>query len=66
MLRGKTTFRCTQCQNIFRDLDIEYCATVFSAPVKCPQCGSIRTLPLLASERMYEDIWKSMEERDKN
>lgn len=46
MIRGETTFICTQCKNKFTDMDIEYHCKAFSCPMPCPHCGSIRTLPL--------------------
>lgn len=62
MIRGKNIFRCTNCGKIFIGLDIEWQATVYSMPVQCPKCGSKHTLPLLASKRVYEGIWKTMDE----
>lgn len=34
-------FKCEKCGKIFMDLDIEWNATVLSAPVKCPKCGNM-------------------------
>lgn len=64
MLRGTTIFKCTECENTFRGLDCEWQATIFTAPCKCPQCGSFRTIPLwaLLHKHLYENIWKSIEE----
>lgn len=45
MVRGKTFFRCYDCENVFEDLDIEYEMTVFSVPMPCHKCGSSRTYP---------------------
>ena len=39
MVRGKTWFRCSCCGHVFKDLDIEDNATVFSMPMTCPKCG---------------------------
>ena len=64
MIRGKIHFRCTECRKIFIGLDVEWQATVYSMPVQCPNCGSKHTLPLLASKRDYEDIWKTMDKND--
>jgi DNA-directed RNA polymerase subunit RPC12/RpoP len=66
MLRGKTTFICTHCGHRFVGLNIEFMTTVYTAPLPCPQCGSLRTrpvslLPTVANKR-YELIWKFMEE----
>ena len=52
MIRGKIPFRCTDCHKVFIDVDIEWGATVFSVPMKCPKCGSTHTLPLLAPKLM--------------
>ena len=35
--------------------------TSFSVPQRCPNCGSIRTLPYYGSEDFYESVWKKME-----
>ena len=66
MYRGQTLFKCTQCGKRFWGPDMEYAASVFTAPCKCPQCGSIRTRPsrlvsLVAYDFMYRKIWESME-----
>jgi DNA-directed RNA polymerase subunit RPC12/RpoP len=62
MIKGKIPFRCTECRKIFFGLDIEWQATALSMPIQCPNCGSKHTLPAHASKRMYEDIWKRMDE----
>lgn len=66
MVRGITTFKCTLCGEKFRAMDIEYAATVYSLPQKCPKCGSIRTRPAglfgKLSEAVYRHIWNRMEE----
>ena len=62
MIRGNTIFRCTDCRKVFIGMDIEWSATVFSTPILCPRCGSKHTLPLLASKRAYEDIYKTIDE----
>lgn len=46
MLRGMTTFKCTEFKRTFRAPDFEYMATVYSMPQRCKHCDSIRTLPL--------------------
>ena len=63
MLRGTITFKCTECENTFRGLDCEWQATIFTAPCKCPQCGSYRTMPLVAffQKPLYRKIWESIE-----
>lgn len=65
MLRGITTFKCTQCGHTFKAPDFEYMAMVYSTPQKCPKCGSIRTRPAglfgKLTEGVYRRIWKRME-----
>jgi DNA-directed RNA polymerase subunit RPC12/RpoP len=69
MYRGQRLFICTKCGNRFWGMDIELMATVYSAPLTCPKCGSIRTRPVSlmprAANKVYEVIWKRLEE-DKN
>lgn len=64
MLRGTITFKCTECENIFQGPDIEWCATAFTTPRKCPQCGSFHTMPQGAflQKSIYRKIWESIEE----
>jgi transcription elongation factor Elf1 len=65
MLRGKTKFKCAECDKTFSALDMEFMATAFSAPVKCPKCGSMHTCPegVSSSEiEVYREIWKKMDE----
>jgi len=45
MLRGITKFTCDDCGNKFMALDMEWNATVFTAPARCPKCGSMHTYP---------------------
>ncbi len=40
MVRGKTFFKCPHCGRVFRDWDIEYCCTIYSTPMPCPDCGT--------------------------
>ena len=40
MLRGTTLFRCPNCGHVFKALDIEDNATVYSMPMPCPRCGA--------------------------
>ena len=70
MYRGLTLFKCTQCGKRFMGPDIELAATVWTAPCKCPQCGSIRTRPSRlvnlfswTSDFTYRKIWEDMEKR---
>ncbi len=57
MLRGMTTFKCHDCGHTFRGPDIEYMATVLTAPQKCPKCGSMHTCPGGALKSIYKTIW---------
>ena len=73
MLRGTTTFKCTQCGEKFKGLDIEWMATIFSCPQPCPKCGSIRTRPWslldlfgLGGNAGYKSIWEQIEKEKKN
>lgn len=66
MIWGTTEFRCSKCNKVFTAPDAEYCASVFSTPMPCPRCGSIRTMPLLAylnpfNISIYRKIWETME-----
>ena len=67
MLKGITTFKCDVCGHIFRAMDIEWQATVYSVPAPCPQCGSRHTMPKslfsFFTKGVYRKIW---EELDKN
>ena len=68
MLRGFTTFKCDKCGNKFKAADIEFLATAFSQPMKCPKCGSFHTKPIklfpynLMDRFVYKKIWKMMDE----
>ena len=67
MVRGTTLFICTECKKIFLAPDVEYGAMVYSVPMPCKRCGSIRTMPLLMPHYgVYKKIWKSMEEERNN
>lgn len=65
MFRGMTEFVCNDCGHKFVGMDCEYQATVYTAPVKCPKCGSWHTLPsgsfLGQLKTVYRDIWKSID-----
>ena len=39
MLRGIKTFVCDNCGHKFKGMDIEWNATIWSQPLKCPNCG---------------------------
>lgn len=46
MFRGMTKFTCDDCGNKFMGMDCEWRCTVYTAPVKCPKCGSMHTLSI--------------------
>ena len=65
MIRGMTRFKCNECGNKFMGIDMEWCATAYTAPVRCPKCGSIHTYPswtgLFGPSPIYRKIWEMME-----
>ena len=66
MLRGTTIFTCDKCGNKFRGLDIEYNCTIFPAPQKCPNCGSVHTMPsssIKSLREVYKTIWECNDKR---
>ena len=65
MYRGMNIFRCTQCAKIFVAPDVELGAMVYSVPMPCKRCGSIRTLPIyhIPFKSFYKSIWEDMEKR---
>ena len=68
MVRGIITFKCSECKHYFRGPDLEYCATIYSTPLKCPQCGSMHTAPrdwFGLINPTYRMIWKSMDRKMK-
>jgi len=67
MIRGKTTFKCDNCGHKFIGIDAELGATIFTAPVKCPKCGSMRTYPpswFGANKLFYKKIWEEYEKNN--
>lgn len=71
MYRGMRKFVCDDCGHKFEGMDCEYQATAFSAPVKCPECGSWHTYPSSGwfgglKKSIYKEIWKSMDEHQDN
>lgn len=61
MIRGIKTFRCSECDHVFRGPDIEYTMTVFSAPLPCRKCRSIRTYPSMGfSNKKLDAIFKKI------
>ena len=73
MYRGITTFNCTNCGHQFKSHDIEYRATAYSVPQRCPKCGSVRTMPGFwievggkeSSTQLYASIWEEIEQAEK-
>ena len=69
MLRGFTKFHCTACGHDFTGPDYELACTIYTAPIPCPRCGSIRTLPKsnlgflfgFLKKRFYKSIWDRRE-----
>ena len=74
MIRGYINFRCDNCNNTFRALDIEYNATIFSVPMPCPKCNSRHTYPpnwrILGfypfgnNRKVYKRIWERMDKEE--
>ena len=65
MYRGLTTFKCTNCGHLFKSHNIEYKLSCLSVPQRCPQCGSIRTMPINGTESTYKPLWEEMEKTEK-
>jgi DNA replicative helicase MCM subunit Mcm2 (Cdc46/Mcm family) len=65
MYTENTTFRCTECKHRFNGPYCEYRGMRFATPLKCPQCGSIRTMPAdtmqLLNYFAYQKIWNELE-----
>ena len=65
MLRGKKTFKYNNCGHVFKALDIEWQATVYSHPMPCPNCGSRHTMPKSLLSFMekggYMKIWEQID-----
>ena len=70
MYRGMIKFVCDDCGHKFEGMDCEYCASVYTAPVKCPKCGSWHTMPSGINgsfkRKIYNMIWESIDERQGN
>ncbi len=74
MIRGYMNFRCDDCNNTFRALDIEYGATVISVPIPCPNCNSRHTYapnwrllgfyPFGNNREVYKRIWERMDKEE--
>lgn len=69
MIFGNRIFKCDECKRIFRGPHIEYMASTFSRPLKCPHCGSNHTLPwsLLDyfNKSLYKKIWADLDRHEK-
>ena len=39
--------------------------TAFSVPQRCPECGSVRTVPFGGGEEFYKHIWEEIEQAEK-
>ena len=39
--------------------------TAFSVPQRCPECGSVRTVPFGDGEEFYKHIWEEIEQAEK-
>lgn len=66
MYRGIKTFSCTNCGHQFKSHDVEYNMQPLSVPQRCPNCGSVRTMPGFWIEGMeindsYKFIWQEIE-----
>ena len=66
MYRGISTFKCTQCGNVFKAPNYEYLATTYATPQKCPKCGGFRTRPAGPLGKLAEREYESIRERIKN
>lgn len=67
MFRGMILFTCTECGKRFLGPDIEWAATVYSTPLRCPKCGGMHTRPsrlLGGSNAAYKKIWEIMDKND--
>ena len=77
MFRGMTKFTCDDCGNKFMGMDFEWRCIVYTAPVKCPKCGSMHTYPSSYNiafplgglfglkKSFYRKIWKLLDEQCK-
>lgn len=63
---GYLPFYCSECGKTFFGIAMEWYATSFTAPLKCPKCGSWHTrpwsfLPSKLANHKYKDIWKAID-----
>ena len=70
MIRGRIKFKCDKCGHTFEDFDIEWRATAYSQPMKCPNCGSYHTMPKsilwFLHRIVYKKIWNDMDEQQES
>lgn len=45
MVRGYVKFKCPKCGETFIGPDVEWNATIFTAPLPCPKCDYKECLP---------------------
>ncbi len=66
MLRGTTTFVCDECGHKFEGFEMEWNASVFPAPQRCQDCGSMHPYPRWEwlYKPAYRKIWKQLDERN--
>lgn len=70
MVRGILPFYCSECGKHFMGPDIELGASVLSAPLECPRCGSWHTrpgspLPAKIANQKYKKIWELTDNQKK-
>lgn len=70
MVFGTIQFICSKCRNKFESLMAEYQCTSFIAPMPCPKCKSVRTMPNNIKSKfiykgLYSKIWEEMEKNKK-
>lgn len=63
-------FYCSECSTRFSGMAMEWYAMAYTAPVKCPKCGSWHTrpwslLPAKIANLRYASIWKNIDEINK-
>lgn len=67
MIRGMKLFYCSKCGKRFMGMDVEWCASILSAPLQCPQCDSWHTrpwslLPARIADMEYKGVWRMIDE----
>lgn len=69
MVFGTAKFKCDNCGERFEGVAVEWNATAYIAPVRCPKCGSMHTYPanimnlggVFGPPPFYRAIWKNIE-----